>query len=110
MADEFAMNSGAVRDELVKALEAELSRYIDGTVDQLNGPIQQMANHMLVAARRGRMDLVDECRDQLIVAMEERKLAAREGMASVLDLVLTRGINLLFSGLVAGLAGLKPGS
>ena len=96
----------AARDQIEAALKAELARLLDGTVDQVDGPIREAANRLVVAARRGRRDLADECRDQLALALEERKLAARSGFESTLNVILQRGIGLLFDGLVAGLAGL----
>lgn len=99
-------NMSAARDSVEAALRAELSRLLGGTVDQVDGPIREASNRLVVAARRGRRDLADEARDQLAIALEERKLAAREGMESTLNIVLQRGIGLLFDGLTAGLLGL----
>lgn len=96
----------AARDSIEAALKAELSRLLDGTVDEIDGPIREAANRLAVAARRGRRDLADEARDQLALALEERKLAARSGLESTLSVVMGRGIGLLFDGLVAGLAAL----
>jgi hypothetical protein len=97
----------AVRDQLEAALRAELSHLLSGTVDQIDGPIRDASNRLLVAARRGRKDLVDEARDQLLLAIEQRKLAARAGMESTFNVILSRGLGLLFDGVVAGLSGLK---
>ena len=96
----------ASRDAVEAALKAELSRLLDGTVDAVDGPIREAANRIVVAARRGRRDLADEARDQLALALEERRLSARIGMESTLNVILGRGIGLLFDGLAAGLAGL----
>jgi len=97
--------SGA-RDQVEAALRAELARLLDGTVDAVDGPIRDAANRLVIAARRGRRDLADEARDQLALALEERRLKAREGLQSTLSVVLGRGVGLLFDGLAAGLAGL----
>jgi hypothetical protein len=99
-------NLSGARDSVEAALKAELSRLLDGTVDQVDGPIREAANRIVVAARRGRRDLADEARDQLALALEERKLAARAGMDSTLNIVLSRGLGLLFDGVVAGLTGI----
>lgn len=99
-------NLTAARDSVEAALKAELSRLLDGTVDAVDGPIREAANRIVVAARRGRRDLADEARDQLALALEERRLAARVGMESTLNVILQRGVGLLFDGLLAGLAGL----
>ena len=96
----------ASRDAVEAALKAELSRLLDGTVDQVDGPIRDTANRLVVAARRGRRDLADEARDQLAVELLMRKMAARGGLESTLNIVLGRGLGLLFDGLVAGLAGI----
>jgi hypothetical protein len=92
------------RDAVEAALKAELARLLDGTIDSVDGPIREAANRLVVAARRGRRDLADEARDQLALALEERRLAARVGFESTLNVVLQRGIGLLFDGLTAGLA------
>ncbi len=96
----------AARNQVEAALKAELSRLLDGTVDQIDGPIRDAANRLVVAARRGRRDLADECRDQLELELAAAKLRARSGFESTLNMILQRGIGLLFDGLVAGLAGL----
>lgn len=103
-------NLSGARDAVEAALQAELSRLLNGTVDAIDGPIREAANRLVVAARRGRRDLADEARDQLALAIEERKLAARVGFESTLNVILQRGIGLLFDGLTAGLAGIvrKP--
>ena len=95
----------AARDAVEAALKAELARLLQGTVDQVDGPIRDAANRIVVAARRGNRALVEEARDQLALALEERKMAARFGLQSTLDVILQRGIGLLFDGVVAGLAG-----
>jgi hypothetical protein len=96
----------AARDAVEAALKVELARLLDGTVDQIDGPIRDASNRLVVAARRGRRDLADEARDQLALELEAAKLRARVGFESTLGLVLQRGIGLLFDGLVAGLAGI----
>lgn len=102
-------NLSGARNSVEDALKAELSRLLDGTVDAVDGPIRDAANRIVVAARRGRRDLADEARDQLALALEERKLAARVGFESTLNVILQRGIGLLFDGVVAGLAGVRAG-
>ena len=101
------LDYSAARDQVEAALRAELSRLLAGTVDAVDGPIRDAANRLIVAARRGRRDLADECRDQLALELEARRVEAREGMESALNVVLQRGIGLLFDGLVAGLTGLR---
>jgi hypothetical protein len=96
----------AARDQIEQALKAELSRVLDGTVDQLDGPIRDASNRLVVAARRGRRDLADECRDQLALEIDAAKMSARSGFENTLNVILQRGIGLLFDGLVAGLAGI----
>jgi hypothetical protein len=99
-------NLSGARDSVEAALQAELSRLLEGTVSAIDGPIREASNRLVVAARRGRRDLADEARDQLALAIEERRLAARVGMESTLNVILQRGIGLLFDGLTAGLAGI----
>lgn len=101
------LDYSAARDQVEATLKAELSRLLQGTVDQIDGPIRDASNRLIVAARRGDRALADECRDQLAVEIEIRRLAARDGLESTLNVILQRGIGLLFDGLVAGLTGIK---
>lgn len=101
------MDMSASRDSVEAALRAELARLLDGTVDRIDGPIREASNRLVVAARRGRRDLVEEAQDQLQLAILEQKLAARQGFESTLNVVLSRGLGLLFDGIVAGLTGLR---
>lgn len=98
--------SGA-RDQIEAALRAELARLLDGTVDQIDGPIREASNRLVIAARRGDRALADECRDQLELELLAAKLSARAGLGSTLAVVLQRGLGLLFDGLVAGLTGVR---
>lgn len=107
MADPLSHDLSGARDQIEAALRAELSRLLDGTIDQVDGPIRDAANRLIVAARRGRRDLADECRDQLVLEIEAAKLRARSGFENILKIILERGIGLLFNGLVAGLTGVK---
>ncbi len=100
------VNVTPVRDELERAIRAQLDDLLVASTAQLDGPIRQAAGRLAVAARRGRRDLVDECRDQLELAIVERKIHARAGMERVLDFVLERGLGMLFDGATAGLLGL----
>lgn len=105
MADSTPTNMSAARDSVEAALRAELSALLDGTVDQIDGPLRDITNRLVVAARRGHRAMVDECKDQLLVELEIRKMAARAGFESTLSIVIQRGLGLLFDGLVAGLTG-----
>lgn len=101
------LDYSAARDQIEAALKAELSRLLDGTVDQVDGPVRDAANRLIVAARRGDRALADECRDQLVLELERARMSARSGMESALSVILGRGIGLLFDGLVAGLSGIR---
>lgn len=94
------------RDQVERAIQVELSRVLETTVDQLSGPIQAAANRLVYAARAGRRDLVEECRDQLDGALRERAVTVRPSMSLEVDVFIDRGLGLLFDGLVAGLTGL----
>jgi hypothetical protein len=101
MADPTGM--AQARDVVERAITVELSRTLVETADQLQGPVREAANRLVVAARRGRRDLADECRDQLALAVTERQLSVRSGMSEAFTAFFERGIGLLFDGLVGGL-------
>lgn len=92
---------------LERALRAQLEQFLGSTAAQLDGPVRRAAEHLSLAAQRGRKDLVDEARDTLLVAMQERKLEAKAGSSGLLQSFITQGIGLLVDGAVAGLNGLK---
>lgn len=92
---------------LESALRKQLDELLGSTAAQLDGPVRRAAEHLSLAAQRGRKDLVDEARDTLQVALQERKLTAKAGMQELLNGFLSRGIGLLVDGAIAGLGGLR---
>lgn len=97
----------AVAAGLEGGLKGLVSRLIEGTIDDLDGPIRETSMRLAVAAKRGRQDLVDASKDQLSLLMMENEHRLRAEAGGFMDFALTAGIQLLFDGAVAGLAGLK---
>ena len=98
------VDTSLARDKIEATLKAELSRLLDGTIDRLDTPIRDTANGIVVAARRGRLDILQIARNKLLRGLEDEKLEAREGLQDELDTMLYTGIRMLYSGLIAGLA------
>lgn len=95
-----------LRDGFETELFNGIGSLVDGGIEALDGPIREAANRLTVATRRKRMDLVEEARDTLTLAMLEQKIRAKEGMSGVLDIFLNGGINLLVNGAIAALGAI----
>lgn len=98
-----------LRNELQGALTAELAGLIDGSIEDLEGPIRDAANRLVVAVRRGPTGevLVGEIRDELALRMVEKQIKAKQSVNNVMDVVIGVGMNMLFRGAVGGLAAVK---
>lgn len=98
-----------LRNEVEAALRQELSGLIDGSIDDLNGPVRDAANRLVVAVRRGPAGekLVAEIRDELALRLLEKQIKAKQSLNGVFDVVLGVGMNLLFKGALGGLAAVK---
>jgi hypothetical protein len=92
---------------LEQGLKGLLGQLIDGTIEDLDGPIRAIALRMSLAATAGRPDLVEESRDQLALIVREKQLRLTLGGAGLFETMLSIGINALVNGAIAGLAGLK---
>jgi len=107
MVEQFPSDWLTSRDTVEAALKTELQRILGDTAEQLDGPVRHISNRLVVAARHQRADIVAECRDQLAIELEQRKLRTASALGKGLEFVATTGLNLLFNGLVAGIAGMK---
>ncbi len=98
-----------MRGGLETALKSEISKLVGGSIEDLEGPVRDAANRLVVAIRRGPTgaELVAEIQDELMLRMAEKKIAAKVAYSGVFDIVLGTGMNLLFSGAIAGLAAVK---
>jgi len=98
-----------LRNEIEGALRDQLGGLIEGSIDDLEGPIRDAANRMVVAIRRGptAQPLVDEIRDELALRMLEKEIHAKKAVGNVMDVVLGVGLNLLFKGAIGGLSAVK---
>ncbi len=99
-----------MRDGLDKALRQELNTLVGGAIEDIDGPIRDAANRLVVAIRRGPAGeaLVSEIRDELVLHMAAKEIKAKAAYANVFDIVLGTGLNLLFNGAVAGLQAAQP--
>lgn len=101
-----------MRDGVEKALRQELNTLVGGAIEDIDGPIRDAANRLVVAIRRGPAGeaLVGEIRDELTLRMVEKQIAAKAAYSGAFDIALGVGLNMLFNGAVAGLAAVKPGN
>jgi hypothetical protein len=89
--------------ELEGGLKDLLNELIDGSVEDLDGPIRLIAQRMAMAARRQRMDLVEMSKDQLQLIVLEKELRIRSEFDGFWQNLLNIGINALISGAIGGL-------
>lgn len=94
-------------DSMESGLKDILNSLIDGTIEDLDGPIREISARLSLAARRGRSDLVAACKDQLQLVVLEKELRLRSEADGFLDTFLSMGINALISGAVGGLGSLR---
>lgn len=91
-------------EEGVRQLVGEL---IDGTVEDLDGPIRQIALRLAMAARRKRPELVVACKDQLALIVLEKRLLLEQDAKGLWEKMLDMGIDLLVNGALGGLGSLR---
>ena len=96
-------NAQILIDELESGLKGLLNELIDGSIEDLDGPIRLIAERMAMAARRQRMDLVEMCKDQLALIVLEKELRLRSEADGWFETILGIGINALISGAIGGL-------
>lgn len=101
------INGQALVDAMEKGVKDIMGSLIDGTIEDLDGPIRDISARLAYAARRNRLDLVAACRDQLqLLALEKRLRIEQEGNG-ILDTILTVGVNALINGALGGLGSLR---
>lgn len=91
-------------DAMEQGVKDILNGLIDGTIEDLDGPIREISQRLTMAARRGRLDLVEMCRDQLELIVLEKRLRLEMQGSGVLGSVLTMGVNALVNGAIGALA------
>jgi len=96
-------NAQILIDELELGLKDLLNELIDGSIEDLDGPIRLIAQRMAMAARRQRMDLVEASKDQLALIVLEKELRLRSEADGWFETILGIGINALISGAIGGL-------
>lgn len=96
-----------VAQELGDALIGQFNTIVEDGMADLDGPVREIAARMAVAARRQDQALMEACRDQLALVIQEREIQLKAGASGVMDFLIERGITLLVNGAIAGLAGLR---
>lgn len=96
-----------VARELGDALLDQLDSIVEEGMEDLDGPVRRISERMAEAARRGNQELMEACRDQLLLVVQEHEIRFKAGTEGILDFLIERGITLLINGAIAGLAGLR---
>jgi len=91
-------------DAMEQGVKDMLNQLIDGSIEDLDGPIREISLRLTMAARKNRMDLVAMCRDQLELIVLEKRLRLEGQGDGVLGTVLNVGINALVNGAIGALA------
>ena len=97
-------NPQLLLDGMEQGLKDILNEVIDGTYEDLDGPVRDIAARMTMAARRNRMDLVQACKDQLLLIVLEKELRLRSESSGFLDTIISVGVNALINGALGALA------
>lgn len=97
----------AIQAGLEGGIKVLLNQLIDGTIQELDGPVRETSQRLAIAVRRGRQDLVQESSDQLALIVREKELRIKQSAGGMFDSVLALGMNALVNGAIAGLSGLK---
>lgn len=97
----------AVAKELGDALIDQFNGIVESGMQDLDGPVREIAARMAVAARRKDQGLMDTCRDQLALVLQERQIQVKASAGGVMDFIVERGVTMLVNGAIAGLAGLR---
>lgn len=97
----------AVAKELGDALIDQFNSIVESGMKDLDGPVREIATRMAIAARLKNQYLMDACRDQLALVLQERQIQVKASAGGVMDFIVQRGVTLLINGAIAGLAGLR---
>lgn len=94
-------------DAMESGVKDILGSIIDGSIEDLDGPVREIAARLTLAARRNRPDLVQMCQDQLLLIVLEKELRLRSTADGWLDTVMSVGINALINGAIGALASAR---
>ena len=94
-------------DELESGVKQLVDELIDGTIEDLDGPIHDIAMRLALSARRKRPDLVAMCKDQLALIVLEKRLRMEQEAKGLWERMLDLGIDLLIKGALGGLGSLR---
>lgn len=93
--DQAALNAAPA-----EIIIANLNEFLEGTAEDIDQYGRVIAARLAIAARRDRPDLVEECRDQLALLVDEGKLRVREGKDEAFNWFLFDGLGLI-TGLIS---------
>jgi hypothetical protein len=91
-------------DAMEQGVRDILNQLIDGTIEELDGPIRECSLRLTMASRKNRPDLVEACRDQLELIVLEKRLRLEGQGDGVFGTILNVGLNALVNGAIGALA------
>jgi hypothetical protein len=97
----------AIANGLEAGLKGLLNDLIDGTIEELDGPIREASQRLSLAVAGHRPELAAEVRDQLALLVLEKRLRLQKMGSGMFERVLLLGMNALVNGAIAGLVGIK---
>jgi hypothetical protein len=96
-----------LQDAMEEGLKSIVGNLIDGSIEDLDGPIRLIAQRLTMAARRKRMDLVEASKDQLALIVLEKRLRVEQMGSDLVGQLLGMGVDALIGGAIGGLGSLR---
>lgn len=102
MSDPMNENPSSLVEDVARVLREQLDALLFGASEDLQRAAAQISANAVAAAASGRADLVDECRAQARVLLEENRMRAVGGSWAAVEAVLGGVIRTLALVLSAG--------
>jgi hypothetical protein len=90
------------------ALRNLLSNISEGAVQDLDGPVREIAMRLSLAVAEGRVGLADEISKQLEVLIRIKGIRLKRSARGGLGLILQTGVGALIDGILAALPPTPP--
>lgn len=107
MGQSIQFDNTKLADIIDETIRGELQDILGDIAEDLDTTIRQISARMAIAARRKRPDLVEACKDQLLMAVETRRATIEENLVPRLDNLLIYGIDFLFNGALGAFSTIK---
>jgi len=101
---------GTLQDELYGALAGALGNLAEEGIEDIRGPVRNLAERLAIAVRREDQRMIDALKLQLRALVEENEIRVRAESRGILDWFLEHGLDLVAGAAQAGVRSLIPGS